>query len=80
MTVQVGPGTQATESSLIEEEASALTHRTIQRSFPFAMLVCLLLTFLPPIRYTWKGHARGISNETRWKLASKYLNSYRPTL
>jgi hypothetical protein len=43
MTVQVDLGTQATGSSLIEEEASALTHCTIQRSFPFAVLVCFLM-------------------------------------
>src|SRR5215469_1316566 len=34
MTVLVGPGTQATDGSLIEEEASRLPHRTLQRSFP----------------------------------------------
>jgi len=51
MTIQVGPGTQATDSSLIEEEASALTHYTIQWSFSFAALVYILWTCKTPIRY-----------------------------
>src|SRR5215471_11054671 len=51
MTVRVGPGTQATDSSLIEEEASRLPHCTIQRSFPFAALVYLLWTCNTSIRY-----------------------------
>src|SRR2546425_12370515 len=55
MTVQVDLGTQATDSSLIEEEASRLPHCTIQRSFPFAVLVCLLWTCNTSIRYRWLG-------------------------
>src|SRR5258708_36031606 len=37
--------------SLIAEEASALTHHTIQRSFSFAALVYILWTCKTPIRY-----------------------------
>ena len=43
MAVQVGLGTQTTDSSLIGEEVSALTHSTIQRAFSLAALVCLLM-------------------------------------
>src|SRR5262245_7777458 len=52
MTIQVVPGTQATDSSLIEEEASRLPHCIIQRSFPFAALVYLLSTCNTSIRYS----------------------------
>src|SRR5260370_33830383 len=51
MTIQVGPGTQATNRSLIEEEASALPHYTIQWSFSFAALVYILWTCKTSIRY-----------------------------
>jgi hypothetical protein len=51
MTIQVALGTQATDSSLIEQEASALTHRTIQWAFSFAALVYFLWTCNTSIRY-----------------------------
>src|SRR5215471_5789677 len=90
MTVQVDLGTQATDSSLIEEhevlapdspggKASALTHRTIQRSFSFAVLVCILWTCKTSFRYRWleSDHLPLSSSAySSWKYFSSALRTF----